>query len=96
MLRNVATGSMPTAELDEAIRDEYRQFNVPVDQVVSNPAISEKFATRVRARLDRRDSLDVAAVNWRLMTLRKRGEANGGLPRLQRAFNGRTSKLKPR
>ena len=96
MLRNLAAGSVPTAGLDDAIREEYRQFNVPVDQIVSDPAIAGEFATQVQSHLKRRESLDIAAVNWRLMTLRKRGEANDGLPRLERAFNGRTSKPKPR
>ena len=96
MQRNVVAGSVPAAALDEAIRQEYRRFNVPVDQIVSDPAIGAEFAAQIQSRLKCRDPLDIAVVNWRLMTLRKRGEANGGLPRLERAFNGRTSKPKPR
>jgi hypothetical protein len=96
MQKNLTAASVPAAALDAAIREEYGEFGVPVDKIVSDPAIAAKFAARIQARLKRRESLDVAAVNWRLMTLRKRGEANGGLPRLEREFNGRTSKPKPR
>ena len=38
MLQNLAAVSVPVAALDDAIREEYRQFSIPVDQIVSDPA----------------------------------------------------------
>ncbi len=96
MLRTLAAGSVPAAGLDDVIREEYRQFGVAVDKIASDPAVSKEFLARIRSRLGRQESLKVADINWRLMTLRKRGEANGGLPRLERAYNGRTAPRKPR
>ena len=80
--------------LDSVIRAEYRRFGTPVDRLVSDPHLAAGFATRVNAKMRADGETDVASINWRLMSLRKRGEDKGGLPRLERAYHGR--KPKPR
>ena len=49
MLRNLAAGSVPSAALDNAIREEYRQFSVPVDQIVSHSAIAGASRARIQS-----------------------------------------------
>jgi len=80
------------ALLDEVIRAEYKRFDTPVDQIVSNPELADEFTALVKAKLPGDDEVDIATVNWRLMTLRKRGADKGGLPRIRRGYNGRTPK----
>ena len=76
--------------LDDAIRSCYLDFDTPVDAIVSDPAVAEQFTKLVNSGLSAKAA--VADVNKRLLSLRKRGESNGGLVRLRREFNGRTSK----
>ncbi len=79
-------------DLDDVIRRQYQSFNTPVDQLVSDPAMAEEFAELVRADFSSDGEIDIRTVNRRLLTLRKRGEEKGGLPRLQRSYHGRESK----
>jgi hypothetical protein len=92
MLKNLASNSVLAEDLDEAIRINYPKFAVPVDQIVSDPSISEAFARILKTFLGLKQNPDIATMNWRLMSLRKRGENNGGLPRLQRQYSGRINK----
>ena len=78
--------------LDSVIRAEYRRFGMPVDRLVSDPHLAAKFASVVNAKMPADGETDVASISWRLMSLRKRGEDKGGLPRLQRAYYGRQMK----
>ena len=80
--------------LDDAICLEYERFAVPADRIVIDPHLAAEFADRVKASLSMDAELDVAAVNHRLIALRKRGEAKGGLPRLERDYRER--KPRPR
>jgi len=82
------------ALLDQVIRAEYKRFDTPVDQIVSNPELAGEFTASVKAKLPADGEVDIATVNWRLMTLRKRGQDKGGLPRIRNAYKGR--KPKPR
>ena len=66
------------------------------DKLVSFSELSEEFVQAVLAEMPAETTVDSDAVRWRLMTLRKRGEDNGGLPRIERAYNGRAKKPKPR
>ena len=75
--------------LDEAIIAEYKRLNTPADQIVSDPEISGRFADAVNGRLPAKNQEDLTAINKRLLNLRRRGEDNGGLPRLCRNYNGR-------
>jgi hypothetical protein len=75
--------------LDSVIVAEYPVFNVPADQIVSDPALSVRFQDAVNQKLPPAAQVDVATLNKRLLNLRRRGEGNGGLPRLERGYNGR-------
>jgi hypothetical protein len=75
--------------LDSVIVSEYPQFNVPADQIVADPELSTKFLGKVNKQLPANQRVDVATFNKRLLNLRRRGEENGGLPRLRRDYNGR-------
>jgi hypothetical protein len=94
MLKNLVGDLVPVASIDEAIVSLYPEFDVPVDEILRDPAVTEEFVRQLTARMGLRQKLHIPTVNLRLLTLRKRGEANGGLPRLQRDYNGRT--VKPR
>ncbi|MEQ8788690.1 MAG: hypothetical protein RIC55_20435 [Pirellulaceae bacterium] len=85
---------MSTTILDEAIISAYRKHAVPADQLVADPELNAAFFHSVVAAFDGGEQVDVATVNRRLLNLRRRGEENGGLPRLQRDYRGR--KIKPR
>ena len=79
--------------LDDTIRDCYMAFGVAADQIVTDPDVAEQFAGFVNSNLtEGRTAFGVATINRRLLTLRKRGEEKGGLPRLERAYFGRVSR----
>lgn len=80
---------MSVATLDSVIITEYPLFGVPADQIVSDPAIAAEFRERVNRQLPQELQVDAATFNKRLLNLRRRGQENGGLPRLERGFNGR-------
>ncbi len=86
---------MPVITLDSAIIAEYRLYNVPADQILSDPSLAAEFHTRVNRQLPAETHVDRATFNKRLLNLRRRGQANGGLPRLKRVYNGR-GRNKPR
>lgn len=86
---------MAGASLDSAIVAEYSLYGVPADQIVSNPERAIEFRDRVNRSLTPELQVDQATFNKRLLNLRRRGQANGGLPRLERGFNGR-GRNKPR
>ena len=81
-----------TRTLDDVICESYVEFKTPVDRIVASPALSKEFASLVNSQFPRGERRDVETINWRLMTLRKRGEDKGGLPRLERAYYGREVK----
>ena len=81
-------------QLDSVIVEQYVRFDTPADQIVADPEVSAEFTHKVNSKLPAVQRVDPATINWRLLTLRKRGEDKGGLPRLERRYNGR--KPKPR
>ena len=81
-----------TKTVDEIIRAKYQEFATPVDPILADANLAEEFAGMVNAELPADEQVEVKWLNWRLMTLRKRGEAKGGLPRLQYAYHGRQTK----
>jgi len=89
-----------TRTVDEIIRAKYREFATPVDRILADANLVEAFAAMVNVKLPADEHVEVKWLNWRLMTLRKRGEGKGGLPRLERAYYGRETepqrKPKPR
>lgn len=81
------------AMLDETIRTCYMTFGTPADQILVDPGVAGEFADLVNSNVPPgRPGFNVAAINRRLLTLRKRGEEKGGLARLERAYSGRTSR----
>lgn len=70
-------------QVREAIAAEYVAFGVPADDIATDTQLATQFATRVNARLPKEEHLSVDACKATTLKLRKRGEANGGLPRLQ-------------
>lgn len=75
--------------LDNVIVDQYRRFNTPADQIVSNPDLAQRFFDAVTEAVEGECEFDLVQLNRRLLSLRKRGEEKGGLPRLRRAYAGR-------
>jgi hypothetical protein len=72
---------------DSVLREMYVKDNVPCDRLVSDP---ERLFAFTQAYTDRTgEEIDAADLAHRLLTLRKLGEAKGGLPRLRRDYNGR-------
>jgi hypothetical protein len=78
--------------LDSAIIEEYANLHIPADRIVVDPQLAAGFREAVNARLPKELQVDQAVLNKRLLNLRRRGEANGGLPRLQRNHNARGAK----
>jgi len=75
--------------IDQAIVEVYASFPHAADAIVSSPDRSAEFADQVNSRLSEDEQCAVEAINKRLLTLRKRGEDKGGLPRRWRGYNGR-------
>jgi hypothetical protein len=75
--------------LDSVIIAEYVKFNTPADQLVADPRLATQFGIAVNNRLPASVRVDQATLNKRVLNLRRRGESNGGLPRLRRGYNGR-------
>jgi hypothetical protein len=72
---------------DDVLREMYVTHNLPCDRLVSDP---ETLLAFTQAYTDRTgQEIEPAQVSHRLLTLRKIGEAKGGLPKLRRKYNGR-------
>ncbi len=72
-------------QFDSAIVEMYRQFNLPADQIVTDPEIATRFWKAVEHRYGGvLPPGGLAKWNRKLINLRKRGEDNGGLPRIRR------------
>jgi hypothetical protein len=72
---------------DGLVVEMYRRYGLPCDKLVSDPCLLTDFT----ADYNRQTGSDVlpASMGKRLLNLRRRGQKNGGLPRLFRAYNGR-------
>jgi len=72
---------------DSILKEMYIKNNTPCDRIVSNP---ERLLAFTQAYMDLTgQEIEPADLAHRLLTLRKLGEAKGGLPRLRRAYLGR-------
>ncbi|PQO27381.1 hypothetical protein C5Y96_17725 [Blastopirellula marina] len=80
---------MAVKEVDDVIIAVYVMVDVPADQVVADHDVAERFLSEVNSRLSGALHLDQKALNKRLINLRRRGEDNGGLPRLRNNYHGR-------
>ncbi len=72
---------VPREDLDEAIRREYATFGTPADEIVVVDRRSRQFAATVNKRLASGRPVTIQQVKRRLLILRKRSAARGGLPR---------------
>jgi len=72
---------------DNVLKQMYVEFDVPCDGLVSDPAKLLSFADDYAERTGQQ--VEPAQLSHRLLTLRKVGEAKGGLPKLRRKYNGR-------
>jgi hypothetical protein len=72
---------------DTLIVSMYRKADIPCDPLVSNPALLSKFTREYNQATGER--VTDAEMGHRLLNIRRRGEAKGGLPRLRRRYNGR-------
>jgi hypothetical protein len=77
---------------DSVLRTRYAETSEAVDEIVGDPEILAKFLASVNADLPPSHHFTPKEISKRLFTLRKRGEANGGLARKHRQFNGRNNK----
>ncbi len=76
---------MDTALLDDVLVKTYEEFNVPVDKFLGDSGLVAAFVAAVGARAGSAE-FESQAIMRRLINLRKKGR----LPRLRRAYFGRT------
>lgn len=79
-----ATREVPRDLLDRAIRKVYEQCGTSADEIVVLDRQARQFTAAVNQRLSKYSKVSVQKVKRRLLALRRRGEARGGLPRLKR------------
>lgn len=72
---------------DKVLREMYIEYDIACDRLVSDPSKLLSFTEDYVERTGQQ--VQPAQVSHRLLTLRKLGEAKGGLPRLRRAYHGR-------
>lgn len=72
---------------DIIISDMYQEYNIPCDTLVSDQKQFMSFANDYIHRTGHK--VELTHLAHHLLTLRKHGEAKGGLPRLRRIYNGR-------
>lgn len=65
-----------------AIIEEYASYGVPADDIATQAKAASEFTARVNIHLPKSQQLTVELCKQTTLKLRKRGEANGGLPRL--------------
>jgi hypothetical protein len=77
-------GPQPAPEsIDEAIKAAYLRLETPADELLIDDQLGRRFAEEVNRCLSPRASIPIKDVKRRLLALRRRGEAAGGLPRLR-------------
>ncbi len=67
---------------DDILRGLYVKYDVTCDKLVCNPQLMSKFAADYTAISSH--VVEPSELSHHLLNIRKRGEANGGLPRLLR------------
>jgi len=72
---------------DAVLKSMYVEYHIPCDRLVSDPDLLRDFSDDYSRRSGYR--VEPAKLSHRLLNLRRRGEANGGLCRLQRGYYGR-------
>mgnify|MGYP001286575332 CR=1 FL=1 len=74
---------MQSKVINEAIRKAYIEFDVPADRIVEDDAKARAFVRLVNTKLPDGVRLNVVSCNSRMLSLRKKGENKGGLPRIR-------------
>jgi len=87
MVRQNPQASESTTFDDGVLKRMYVEYDTPCDSLVSDPASLQSFTEDYVGRTGQQ--VESAQVSHRLLTLRKLGEAKGGLPKLRRKYNGR-------
>lgn len=72
---------------DAVLVEMYREYDTPCDALVCDQAQLLSFASDCSERTNQ--TVEPSELAQRLLALRKRGEAKGGLPRLRRRYDGR-------
>lgn len=72
---------------DGILKQMYLEYAIPCDRLVSNPSSLQAFTQDYANRTGQ--LVEPAVLSHHLLNLRRRGEAKGGLSRLQRSYNGR-------
>ncbi len=67
---------------NEIICDLYRETDIPCDSLVSSPIYMDSFTLRYNQLAN--DNLSAKEMAKKLLSLRKKGQDNGGLPRLRK------------
>ncbi len=78
--------------LDDLVRGAYEKFRdrgLSVDDILVDPEEAIAFADSVTSQVPSVRPLTRPDVLRRLIALRKRGQARGGLPRVEREYHGR-------
>jgi hypothetical protein len=73
-----------TGTIDKAVREAYSQFGASVDTLLVDDEKCREFIAEVNRRLPDGSAVSPTAVKQRLLVLRRRGAAKGGLPRLRK------------
>ena len=73
--------SQASSPLDSAIAAVYEQVGETVDGILTDPAKAVEFARAVNRKLPKDCAAGESEILQRMLTLRKRGEKAGGLPR---------------
>jgi len=72
---------------NEVLKKMYREYDIPCDRLVSNPNLLQSFTQDYIGRSGH--VVELAQLGHQMLNLRRKGEANGGLSRLRRRYNGR-------
>jgi len=72
---------------NELLKHMYVEYDITCDELVSNPDTLKIFVQDYSGRIGK--DVKPSKLSHHLLNLRRRGEDNGGLPRLRRRFFGR-------
>ncbi len=82
-VEGVQQSAVPRGVIDEAVRAAYLQGRTSADEILVDDEEGRRFVEEVKRRLPPDVQIPVKEIKRRLLTLRRRGEARGGLPRLR-------------
>jgi len=77
---------------DKILKAIYVKHNIPVDTLVREPKLISCFA-KDYANKSRQKKINKSELGRHLKNLGRKGQENGGLPRLRRNYFGRNSRI---